>query len=1054
MSDIDKKEHKKKKHSIAKKIAKIIFIPLAVIILLIAIAVGTTLYMVFTPEKTTKIVNHFANELLNADVNFQNIDITFLSTYPDFYLTINEGNIVSKAFEKTAEKYPTAKDSLLSFSSCRIKLDPIKYLETKDLEINTIYLDGIKAFVFTDSTGKANWEIFPLSEEDTTTTEFILEDYLHSASIENIEITSGKIVYDDQYANLYGKFDEMAIKLNGNFFDPNADLHLTLDLNKIEFRTDTTTLVKNLDIDFATQLSANIDGISIDLAQADLSINDIAFAADGTILLANSNKIDVDARLHASVPAIDLAKKMIPTAIVPIVSTIEASGSLDIDAEVKGLYSQTSYPTIATDITIGNAAFKHQSINFWIDCINLDANAFVDLNNNTPSHATIKNFSLKSVCANIEAQATANNVLKNPAIKAHLATTIDIDSTLHYFPVVSDMSIKGQTDITLYANTKLSYITNQQWDKIKAQATMHLNNIAADIPADTMSISFPKATIKVNPTTGNNHNAALAWADIEIDSINIAYATMANGSIGKTRVQASVTPENSNTVMLAVADLDLTNANLEMMGNMHYASHKTKLKVCMEPNAEAQQSPTLKCDISTANTKFETDSINAIFDKLNLGIDLKPIKQLTNDQYAYRNLTTEQTIDYLLKPFTDTTQQADLLQTLTEQWKISTNFSINGTTANLSMLNYAVNMPSMKLSLSNDNLELKNLIVSAKNSDLQMSGTINNITKALVGKEKFKGNLSIKSNTLNINELMNVMVVSESTTTATDSLLATTDTVVPMSVIEVPDNINISLYTDIKQAIYGKANFSNIQGEVVLKNQSILLDNLNFTSDLGAMNITLLYKAIDQTKADFSAELKIDKLNINTLTTKVPAVDTMLPMLRSFEGLISTDIIAVGEFDSTLNINMPSLVASCYLRGDSLVLLDNKTFQKFSKLLLFKNKERNLIDSLAVEIIMKQQVVSFMPFVLQLDRYKVGITGTQYMNMDFDYNVSVLEWPLGINMFVKYKGNMDDIDNAKLKIKIGEKKYSKEYQRTKTFSAVRRQWKNIIIQKRKDILTE
>ena len=335
-----------------------------------------------------------------------------------------------------------------------------------------------------------------------------------------------------------------------------------------------------------------------------------------------------------------------------------------------------------------------------------------------------------------------------------------------------------------------------------------------------------------------------------------------------------------------------------------------------------------------------------------------------------------------------------------------------------------------------------------------MSGTISNITKALTGKEKFKGNLSIKSNTLNINELMNVMVVSESTTTATDSLLATTDTVVPMSVIEVPDNINISLYTDIKQAIYGKANFSNIQGEVVLKNQSILLDNLNFTSDLGAMNITLLYKAIDQTKADFSAELKIDKLNINTLTTKVPAVDTMLPMLRSFEGLISTDIIAVGEFDSTLNINMPSLVASCYLRGDSLVLLDNKTFQKFSKLLLFKNKERNLIDSLAVEIIMKQQVISFMPFVLQLDRYKVGITGTQYINMDFDYNVSVLEWPLGINMFVKYKGNMDDIDNAKLKIKIGEKKYSKEYQRTKTFSAVRRQWKNIIIQKRKDILTE
>ena len=93
-----------------------------------------------------------------------------------------------------------------------------------------------------------------------------------------------------------------------------------------------------------------------------------------------------------------------------------------------------------------------------------------------------------------------------------------------------------------------------------------------------------------------------------------------------------------------------------------------------------------------------------------------------------------------------------------------------------------------------------------------------------------------------------------------------------------------------------------------------------------------------------------------------------------------------------------------------------------------------------------------MPFIFQMCRYKVGVTGTQYLSMECDYNVSVLKWPLGINMFVKYAGNMNDIDNAKLKIKLAEKKYAKEYERTQTFSIVRKQWKNIIIQKRKDIL--
>ena len=241
------------------------------------------------------------------------------------------------------------------------------------------------------------------------------------------------------------------------------------------------------------------------------------------------------------------------------------------------------------------------------------------------------------------------------------------------------------------------------------------------------------------------------------------------------------------------------------------------------------------------------------------------------------------------------------MQVVLDRWQVGIDFNINGVEANMAMLNYPVSMPVLKLALDGDDLKLKNFIMSAKNSDLQLSGTINDVAKAIVGEEKLSGNLTLKSNNLNINELMNVMVVSEN---PADSLSVAPDTVVQMSVIEIPENINLSLRTDIKHALYGKANFKNINGDVVLKNQSVLLDNLNFTSDLGAMNITLLYKALNQSRADFSAELKIDKLNINTLTTKLPEVDTMLPMLRSFEGLISTDIIAVGEFDSTLNINM------------------------------------------------------------------------------------------------------------------------------------------------------
>lgn len=1052
MNEINNNKPAKKKRSIVFKIIKGILITLLFVVLLAGIMVGAALYVVFTPETTTKIVNHYANELLNADVHFDNIDITFLSTYPDFYLTINDGVVVSKTFKQASNPFPEAKDSLLSFAACNIKLDPIKYLQNKDLEINNIELKNINAYVYTDTNGNANWQIFPPSEEDTTTSDFVLNDYLHSAAIENIEVTSGKIIYNDYASDLYAKINKTKINLSGNFLDPDATLLFSMDLDKINFKTDSIVFAKDLNIKFTTTLAANLDSMGIDLAQAALSINDIAFDMEGYVAMPDTSRIKVDARLHASVPAIDVAKKMVPAVLVPIINTMDATGSLDIDAEVKGLYTQNTYPTLSASLLLNDASFKHESIDFWINDIQLNANAFVDLNKAQPSYADIKNFSLKSVCANLDANAYASNLLGDPRVKARLATDVDITNTLQYFPVIDGMDIKGKTDVKVNIDTKLSSITNQQWEKVNADAQVILDKISVDSPQDTMHIQFPKATITLQTNDTNDTLYAdkyLADVDLKIDSLILNYASLADGTIGKVDLHTLLSPEYDYKTMTAYANIMLTNANLTMLKSMYYNSGETHLQLSMQPNSDALLSPSLACSIRTKGTNFDADSMAIDFSNMNIALNLKPLQAAD----TYRNLDTEELIKYLTDTFTDTTltQNSDMLQVIIDRWKVGIDFNINSVEANMAMLNYPVSIPVLKLALDGNDLKLKNFIMSAKNSDLQLSGTISDVAKALTGKEKLTGNLTLKSNNLNINELMNVMVVTENTT---DSLTPAPDTVVQMSVIEIPENINLSLRTDIKHALYGKANFKEINGDVVLKNQSVLLDNLNFASDLGAMNITLLYKAINQAKADFSAELKIDKLNINTLTTKLPEVDTMLPMLRSFEGLISTDIIAVGEFDSTLSINMPSLVASCYIRGDSLVLLDNKTFRKFSKLLLFENKDRNLIDSLAVEILMRQQIISFMPFIFKMDRYQVGITGTQYMNMDFDYNVSVLKWPLGIKMLVKYGGNMNDIDNAKLKIKLAEKKYSKEYERTGTFSAIRKQWKNIIIKKRKDLLEE
>ena len=82
------------------------------------------------------------------------------------------------------------------------------------------------------------------------------------------------------------------------------------------------------------------------------------------------------------------------------------------------------------------------------------------------------------------------------------------------------------------------------------------------------------------------------------------------------------------------------------------------------------------------------------------------------------------------------------------------------------------------------------------------------------------------------------------------------------------------------------------------------------------------------------------------------------------------------------------------LHGDSLVLFDSETFATISKWLMFKNKKRNLIDNMDVELVVKDNTLELFPFIFQMDRYKVGVMGSNDLDLNLNYHVSVLKSPI------------------------------------------------------------
>jgi len=151
----------------------------------------------------------------------------------------------------------------------------------------------------------------------------------------------------------------------------------------------------------------------------------------------------------------------------------------------------------------------------------------------------------------------------------------------------------------------------------------------------------------------------------------------------------------------------------------------------------------------------------------------------------------------------------------------------------------------------------------------------------------------------------------------------------------------------------------------------------------------------------------------------MPAVDTLMPLLKSFGGLLNCELAATARLDTNMNLVMPSINGIMRIGGDDLTIKNNEMFRKLAKLLIFKNKKEGHINKMTVEGVIKDSKVEVFPFILEMDRYMLGLSGVQNMDMSFRYHASLIKSPFLIKLGMDIYG--PDFDHMKLK--IGKAKY-------------------------------
>lgn len=337
---------------------------------------------------------------------------------------------------------------------------------------------------------------------------------------------------------------------------------------------------------------------------------------------------------------------------------------------------------------------------------------------------------------------------------------------------------------------------------------------------------------------------------------------------------------------------------------------------------------------------------------------------------------------------------------------------------------------------NNDSINLHGLEYKTGHSDMALEGCISNIRRSLTGRGRtpLKFHLDAASDTLDINQLAAAAFAGSAfaeryrRTGATidldgdeadlDRRMAAAADTGAMQAVLIPTNIDGEIDMRASTILYSDLMLSDFNARLLACDGAVNLDSLTARSEAGTVRMSALYSAPRLEDIRFGMSLDLREFVIERFLSLVPAVDSVLPLMRDFSGIINADIAATVDIDSTMNLKLPTLDAAVSLWGDSLAFIDPDTYRTIGKWLRFRDRADNHIGHMSVQLIVRDNNMKIFPFKFDIDRYTLGVVGHNDLAMNFDYHISVLRSPLPFKFGVNVKGNPD-----KYRVRLGGAKY-------------------------------
>ena len=1027
-----------------KIILTIVLVLLGIVFLLPIIAFGVLRWAVLAPEKLTPLVTQEANAYLNdARLECDEVELTYFETYPYFGVKLINGRIINET-----DSLPC--DTLVSFKRTIVAINPTYIFNSKRIAVELFFIDTPRFYGYIAPDGKANWDI--VQSTDTTAQDTTQQQPLPPIDLKKVRIKSGRLVYDDRQQDLYTEVNGFYLNLKGSFANQDSENGVRLETgsSSILFDSPAYTLSNHLRMDFKSELSWTYMMREITLKDAELRVNDLPFKASGSIKRREAGQPSlVDLGFNLNILDLNEILHFIPEQYLKNRDKMAATGSILLEGKIQGEVGDSVVPSLDLCCKIDNGSYHVEGVQQGIDSLRMD----VDLAFNGPcpdsSFVKVEELVVKGRNISLDVKGSAYNLFDNPAIRSKIKGNVNLTQLAKDFLNPDTIILEGEMSADLTTAFTVNDLLDSNMSKVEADGALNIERFKATSPVFGLDAYIAGLSLKAGSAKKESRymqTDELLASNLQIDTLNIQYKENINSRISHLELRVNTARNIDTTAVIPVTTwMTIGQLRSKLPDSTWLVLKNTTLDGGIKASANNKRIPKagFRLRMDTLKYFMVAARTGAVLSNSQFTLEALPYRDAVKQrlEQSARNRRRAAIRQASARGQRDTTAVADTSATsrLLRRWEARGKINFDKLRLFSRYFPIPMYMEGTNVEYNTNRITLKDARLHLGKSDLRLNGQLSQLRAAALRGGTLKGKLTVQSDLIDCNQLLLAMnrgarfaEADEKTPASfnTDSITALeyqnmeigaqdtlrTDTTTQLMII--PKFLDLSLRTDAKRIQFKDLELENVVGEVVVRDQVLNLSELRMNSNIGDGNLTMVYSTPDEAHASMGLELGLNKILVNKLIDLFPSMDTLVPMLRSFEGVVDCQITATCQTDSTMSVLLPTLNASCFMRGKDMVLLDGETFAEISKTLMFKNKKRNLIDSIAVDLAIKDSKIEVFPFLVEMDRYKVAVGGTHNMDMTFDYHLSVLKSPVPFKLGIDITGNLDDF-----KFKIVRCKY-------------------------------